>query len=228
MTEDAATDSATPPPAPAPAPAPVPTPAGEGSKRGPMRRLYDWVLALSRRPTAERALGVLSFAESMIFPIPPDVMLVPMCVAEPRKALRFATICSITSVLGGMAGYALGMFFWDALGPWFFANIHGFTPERFETIGGWFERWNFWIVFAAGFSPIPYKIFTVSAGVFSITFPMFVLASAISRSARFFLVAALLRKYGPDAQAMIEKHFNLFAIAFVVLLFAGFWVVTQI
>ncbi len=197
-------------------------------RRGLMRRLYDWVLMLSRRPTAERALGVLAFAESMIFPIPPDVMLIPMCVAQPRKALRFATICSVMSILGGIGGYLLGMYFWEALGPWFYEHVHGFTPERFARIGGWFEQWNFWIVFAAGFSPIPYKIFTIAAGVFQITFPMFVLASAVSRSARFFLVALLIRRFGPAAQEMIEKRFNLFALLFVVLLLAGFWVVTKI
>lgn len=197
-------------------------------RRGIMRRTYDWMLELSRRPNAERALFLLAFAESMFFPIPPDVMLIPMCVARPGKALRFALICSIASLLGGMAGYAIGHFFWQGVDQIFFQYVPGFTPELFERVGEKYEQYNFWVVFTAGFTPLPYKIITISAGVFQVNFLMFVIASAVSRSARFFLVAAILKRWGPPAQELIEKHFNLVATAFVVLLIGGFWVLSQL
>ena len=193
-----------------------------------MRRLYDWILDLAGRPNALYFLALLSFAESMIFPIPPDVMLVPMCVAKPDRALLYALWCSIASVLGGVAGYALGMFFWDAVGPFFFDVVPGFTQEKFDLVGGYYQTWNFWIVFAAGFTPIPYKIITITAGVFGINFPIFVVASAVSRSARFFIEAVLLKKYGTKAQEFIDKRFNLVAMAFVVLLVGGFVAVSQL
>ncbi|MCB9897076.1 MAG: DedA family protein [Planctomycetes bacterium] len=161
----------------------------------------------------------------MIFPIPPDVMLVPMCVAEPKKSLRYAAFCSVASVLGGMAGYALGHFLWDEIGPWFFANVPGFSQARFDSVQALYEKWNFVVVFSAGFSPIPYKLFTISAGVFDISFPTFLLASAVSRSARFFLVAAMLKKYGVQAKDFIERRLNVLALVFVVLLVGCFWIV---
>ena len=187
-----------------------------------IRRLYDFVLELSRRPTALPILTLLSWLESMIFPIPPDVMLIPMCVAEPKRAMRYAFWCSVGSVLGGICGYALGMFFWDQLGPWFFEHVPGFTEEKFAWVHEQFESLGFVIVFAAGFSPIPYKIFTISAGVFEITFATFVLASATSRSARFFLVAWLLKRWGIKGQEFIDRHLNKLALLFVVLLVGAF------
>lgn len=190
-----------------------------------IRPLYDKVIELSRRPYALPALSVLSFLESMIFPIPPDVMLVPMCVAEPKRALRYATFCSIASVLGGVAGYAIGMFLWGEVGPWFMANVPGFSPDKFESVQALYEKWNFVVVFSAGFSPIPYKLFTITAGVFGVSFWTFVLASAISRSARFFLVAYMLQRYGTQAKDFIERRLNILAFAFVVLLVGAFWIV---
>lgn len=189
-----------------------------------IRRLYDFVLELSRRPTALPALTVLSWLESMIFPIPPDVMLIPMCVAEPKRAMRYAAWCSIGSVLGGICGYAIGMFFWDQLGPWFFEHVPGITEDGFATVEAWFAEYDFVIVFAAGFSPIPYKLFTLSAGIFEISFAAFLVASATSRSARFFLVAWLLKRWGVKGQEFIDKHLNTLALLFVVLLVGAFMV----
>lgn len=174
------------------------------------------------------ALFLLSLAESSFFPIPPDVMLVPMCVAKPKKAFYYAFWCSVASVIGGVIGYLIGTYAWDAVGPFFFDHIPGFTHEKFAKVGGWYADWNFWIVFTAGFTPIPYKLITITAGVFGIFFPTFLLASAISRSARFFLVAFLLNRWGPAAQVFIEKHFNKVAIAFVVLLIGSFWLVGRL
>lgn len=195
-----------------------------------MRRLYDWVLELSRRPTAQGALALLSFAESMIFPIPPDTMLIPMCVAEPKRSYRYAFICSVASLLGGIAGYAIGMFFWEQAGPWFFEHLarFGFTEDKFAKVQGLYQDYDFWVVFTAGFTPIPYKIITISAGVFEIAFTGFVIASAVGRSARFFLIAFLLRRWGEQAQVFIDKHFNKLAIAFMVLLIGGFWAISQL
>jgi membrane protein YqaA with SNARE-associated domain len=193
-----------------------------------MRPLYDWILRLSERPRAVVALFLLSLAESSFFPIPPDVMLVPMCVAKPKKAFYYAFWCSVASIIGGVLGYLIGTFAWDALGQFFFEHIPGFTTEKFEKVGGWYEQYNFWVVFMAGFSPIPYKLITITAGVFAINFPIFLLASAISRSGRFFLEAWLVHRYGKPAQTFIEKNFNLVSIAFVVLLVGGFLLVGKL
>jgi membrane protein YqaA with SNARE-associated domain len=193
-----------------------------------MRPLYDWVLRLSERPRAVVALFLLSLAESSFFPIPPDVMLVPMCVAKPKKAFHYAFWCSVASILGGVLGYLIGHYAWDAVGTYFFDYVPGFTPEKFEKVGDLYKEYNFWIVFTAGFSPIPYKLITITAGVFGIAFPTFLMASAISRSARFFLEAAIVRWLGPSAQTYIEKNFNKVSIAFVVLLVGGFLLVTKL
>jgi membrane protein YqaA with SNARE-associated domain len=188
-----------------------------------VRRIYDWILRLSRSPRALPALCVLSFAESSFFPIPPDAMLVPMCVARPERSLRYAAFCSLASVLGGVAGYLIGYALWQQVGGLFFEHVPGFTAERFSTMEAVYADWNFWVVFSAGLSPIPYKLITITAGVFEIGFVTFLIASTVSRSARFFLEALILRRYGPPAQAFIEKRFNLMALAFVVLLLGGFW-----
>lgn len=193
-----------------------------------MRRLYEWVLSLAASPRALPALVAVTFAESVIFPIPPDVMLIPMCIARPERALRYALLMSIASVLGGIAGYGIGLWAWDQVGPWFFAHVPGFTQAGFEEVGTLYDAHNFLIVFAAGFTPIPYKLITISAGVFGIAFPMFVIASAVSRAARFFLVAWLLARLGARAQVFIDKYFNWLAIAFVALLVGGFWVLSRV
>ncbi|GJM20087.1 MAG: cytochrome b561 [Planctomycetota bacterium] len=183
-----------------------------------LRRLYDWILDLSKRPIALPAMTLLSLAESSFFPIPPDVMLIPMCVANRARALVYAFWCSFGSVVGGVIGYAIGYFLWDDVSGFFFDLIPGFDQELFDSMQGYYEEWNFWIVFAAGFTVIPYKIFTISGGVFAVGFPMFVVASALSRSARFFLEAYLIKRYGEKAQVWIEERFNLVATVLVAVL----------
>jgi len=185
-----------------------------------LRRLYDWILELSRKRFALPAMTLLSLAESSFFPIPPDVMLIPMCVANRARAFVYAFWCSLGSVVGGVLGYGIGMYFWDELGPWFFETIPGFDQALFDKMQTLYEDWNFWIVFAAGFTIIPYKVFTISGGVFGVGFPMFVIASALSRSARFFLEAWLLHRHGETAQRWIEQRFNLVATVAMALLFA--------
>jgi len=185
-----------------------------------LRRLYDRTLAWSQHPHAERALGALSFAESSFFPIPPDVMMVPMILADRAKAWRIAFIATVTSVLGGLAGYAIGYFFFDAIGrPVLEAYGH---MEAFDEFQSLYNEWGFWIVFAAGFTPIPYKVVTIASGVTVLNLPIFGLASLAGRGARFFLVAALLYFFGPPIRAFIERYLGLVTLAVLVLGVGGF------
>jgi len=157
--------------------------------------LYTKAMRWARDPRAPWYLGGLSFAESSFFPIPPDVMLAPMSMAQPNKAVWFGTLTTLTSVLGGMFGYLIGMFAFDMVAPWL---QEGHYAEPFALAKQWFDEWGFLAILAAGFSPIPYKIFTISAGVLSMAFVPFVLASFVGRGARFFLVA-LLMAWGGEA-----------------------------
>lgn len=186
------------------------------------RRVYDWTLALAEKRTAGGWLAAISFAEASFFPIPPDVLLIPLCLGALRKALKFALICSIASVLGGAAGYAIGAFGWETVQDIFYKYVPGFTEEKFRHLTSWYTEWGWPLVFLAGFSPIPYKIFTIASGVLGMAFPQFLLASAVSRSARFFIVAVLIAKFGEPMKVFIDKHFNKLALAFGVLLLGGF------
>ena len=164
--------------------------------------LYDATLRWARHRHAPRYLGALSFAESSFFPIPPDVMLMPMSLANPQRAMWFATITTLASVVGGIAGYAIGYFALEWVEP-LIAN-GGRWASAYSTASGWFQRWGFWAVLIAGFSPIPYKVFTIAAGALTMAFLPFVLASAIGRGARFFIVAALVAWGGPRMEARIR------------------------
>jgi len=188
------------------------------------RRLYDWVLHWAHTPYGNWALALLAFAESSFFPVPPDVLLAPLTLGHRARWWRFALTCSIASVLGGMAGYAIGVFLWDVIGQWAFAHLAwlGMTPENFEKFQRWYDQYDFWIVGACGFTPLPYKVCTISAGVARINFVGFVIASALSRSARFFLVAGAFWWFGPRIKPFIDRYFNWLCLAFVVLLVAGF------
>jgi membrane protein YqaA with SNARE-associated domain len=165
--------------------------------------LYDRVIGWSRHPHAERYLGALSFAESSFFPIPPDVMLAPMCVADRRRAWRYATVTTVTSLLGGIAGYALGYFVFELVEPWL--HRMGYW-EGYLFVREWFAQYGVWAVFVAGFSPIPYKIFTVAAGATVLNFPGFVIASFVGRGARFFLVAGLIVAGGERMETMLRTY----------------------
>ena len=190
--------------------------------KNPIRQIYDWTLSLAKKKTSSAWLAVLSFAEASFFPIPPDVLLIPLCLGALRKAVYFATICSVASVLGGLAGYAIGHFAWDGLQEYFYQYVPGFTKEKFSRIADWYEEWGWPLVFLAGFSPIPYKIFTIASGVLGMALLPFTLASAVSRSGRFFLVALLISKFGEPMKELIDKHFNKLAFAFGLLLIGGF------
>jgi len=165
--------------------------------------LYHRVLEWSRHQHAERYLAGLSFAESSFFPIPPDVMLAPMCLAQRNKAWRFALVTTLSSVVGGIAGYGIGAFLFDAIQPWL--QSAGYW-EGYVQVRDWFAEWGVWAVFIAGFSPIPYKLFTIAAGATLLSFPGFLLASAIGRGARFFLVAGLVVAGGERMSTMLPNY----------------------
>lgn len=192
------------------------------SSSNPLRRTYDWMLSLAQRKSATAWLALISFAEASFFPIPPDVLLIPLCLGALKRALKFALVCSVASVAGGLAGYAIGAFGWESLQESFFQYVPGFTEEKFLRITEWYADWGWPLVFLAGFSPIPYKIFTIASGVLGMALGPFILASAVSRSARFFLVAILLAKFGEPMKEKIDRHFNVLALLFGVLLIGGF------
>ena len=198
------------------------------------RFLYDWVLSWAHSPFGERALFVLALAESSFFPVPPDVLLIALVLGKRETWLRLAILCSIASVIGGLAGYAIGYYLWysgdsfSSIAMFFFNNIPGFTIESFNAVSKLYDVYSFWIVFTAGFTPIPYKIITITAGVANINVSIFIVASVISRSLRFFLVAWLIFKFGKSINAFINKWFNVLSIAFVVLLIGGFYVLKYV
>lgn len=196
--------------------------AEKGARGGPMRRLYDWVLHWADTRYGAPALFLLALAESSFFPIPPDPLLVALCLGAPALSLRFAANCTAASVLGGVVGYGIGAGAWHLLQDWFFAYVPGVGPEAFARVQALYARYDFWAVFLAGLTPIPYKVFTLAAGVFSIDFPVFVLASFLSRGLRFFVLAALIYRFGVPIKSFIDRYFNLLAWAFGLLLVGGF------
>ena len=198
-----------------------------------VKRLYDWMLSWGESRWGAVALFLFAFAESSFFPIPPDVLLIALCLGAVARSFRFAAICTAGSILGAMLGYAIGFFAWQttageytALAHFFFNHV--FSVEAFEKVGALYDQYNFWIVFTAGFTPLPYKIFTITGGLFHINFVMFLIASIISRGLRFFLFAALIWKFGAPIKAFIDKYFNILAILFTVLLIGSFWLVGKL
>ncbi len=185
-----------------------------------LRRLYDWTLDLAGHRHALPALALVSFAESSFFPVPPDVLLIPMVLAARDRAWRYAAVCTLASVLGGYAGYAIGAFLFDGVGIAVLEFYHAL--EKFEQVRAAYNDNGFLIVFSAGFSPIPYKVFTIASGVTGLDPVEFGFASAVSRGARFFLVAGLLWYFGEPIRAFIERHLGKLALLFVVLLAGGF------
>jgi membrane protein YqaA with SNARE-associated domain len=177
--------------------------------------LYRKALAWSRHPHAPRYLGAMSFAESSFFPVPPDVMLAPMCLASPARAWYFALLTTLTSVAGGLFGYAIGYFALDAVLPWL---EHSRYWPAYQTAVSWFERWGFAAVFIAGFSPIPYKVFTIAAGALSMALLPFALASIVGRGMRFFLVAGLMAWGGARMEALLHRFVDRLGWATVVLI----------
>jgi membrane protein YqaA with SNARE-associated domain len=187
-----------------------------------VRALYDWVLHWAATPYGAVALFVLALCEASFFPVPPDVLLLAVCLARPRRSLHYALICTAGSVLGGMAGYGIGWWGWEMVSGCFFSYVPGFTPEVFQEVADLYQKWDFWAVAAAGLTPIPYKVFTIAAGVFGLNFPTFVLASVLSRGLRFGVEGWLILRFGPPMAVFIDRYFNWLTLAFVVLLVGGF------
>jgi len=184
--------------------------------------LYSRAMQWARHRHAQRYLAGLSFAESSFFPIPPDVMLAPMSLAKPSRALWFATLTTIASVLGGVFGYLIGMFAFEAVEP--LLHSAGYYPKYLQA-KAWFDEWGFWAVFLAGFSPIPYKVFTITAGVISMAMLPFVLASMIGRGGRFFLVAMLMAWGGERMEALLHKYVDRLGWLLVALVVAAVLIV---
>lgn len=196
-----------------------------------IKRLYNWVLSWSTSKWGVLALFFIALFEASWFPLPPDILLIALCVGASKKSFRFASICLIGSALGAALGYGIGHFIWitpegtpTALAEMFYStNI--ISQENFNTAGDYYDKWNFLAVFIAGFTPLPFKVFTIAGGMFDINFTMFILASVVARGLRFFLIAGLIWKFGAPIKTFIDKYFNLLAMVFGVMLI-GFTVIT--
>ena len=184
-----------------------------------VKQLYDWMLSWADSPYGVPALFALAFAESSFFPLPPDVLLIALALGNPGNAWWYATVATVGSVLGGALGYGIG---WYGGRP-VLKKIMG--QERVDVVHDYFQRYEAWAILIAGFTPIPYKIFTIGAGAFFVDFKTFMMASVVSRGARFFLVAGAIQLFGPWIKEAIERYFNLFSVVFIVLLGLGFWIV---
>lgn len=184
------------------------------------RRLYDWVLHWAETPYSLWALFLLAFAESSFFPVPPDVLLIAMVLGAPQRWALFAGACTVASVVGGIAGYGIGMFLMDTVGMRIIDFYH--AQKYYQQVQAWYQQYDFWIVFIAAFTPIPYKVFTIASGAFHMNLAGFALVSLVGRGGRFFLVSGLLRLVGEPMRRFIDKYFDWLALAFVVLLIGGF------
>jgi membrane protein YqaA with SNARE-associated domain len=190
------------------------------SKPSALRRLYAWTIALSGKRHAETALFWVAFAESSFFPLPPDLLLVPMTLAQPKRAWRYAAICTVASVLGGVVGYAIGYFLLESVGrP--ILRFYG-VMQQYHDLKALFDEWGVWIILIKGMTPIPYKLVTITAGALSFALVPFMLASMVSRAMRFFLVAGLLWKFGEPMRLFIEKRLEWVTGAALALVGAGF------
>ena len=200
-----------------PVPLPPPTP-----KKGIVRRLYDWVLSWAETQYGTPALFILAFLESSFFPIPPDVLQIALSAGKPKRAFWYATVSTIGSVLGAFLGFLIGYAFWTVSQDFFFNYVPGFTEAVFEQVGELYQNNAFVAVFMAAFTPIPYKVFTVAAGVFEISLWALLFGSIIGRGGRFYLVAAIMYYFGPAVTTWIDRYFNLLTIVFTILLVGGF------
>jgi membrane protein YqaA with SNARE-associated domain len=197
------------------------TPSTPAGKRPSLfRRAYDWTIQWADRPGGRWALFFIAVAESSFFPIPPDVLLIALCVGAVGQSFRFALICSVGSVLGGVIGYGIGYWGYEWIGEPIVRFYHG--EAVMEKVKGWYEEWGFWGTLAAAITPIPYKVFTIASGVFQFSFWEFLLASAIGRPFRFYCVAGFFYFFGARMKRYLEKYFDLLAWGFLVLLILGF------
>jgi len=187
--------------------------------RSLLRRLYDWCVGAADKRHALWALIAVAFAESSFFPIPPDAMLIPMSLARPDRAFRFAAWCTLASVVGGVVGYGIGALLYDSVGAWLI-HLYGYG-DNVEAFREAYAQWGAWIILLKGLTPIPYKIVTITSGFAGYNFGLFVVLSVITRGARFFVLAFLLNRYGESARHIIEKQLGLWTLALAALLVIG-------
>ncbi|MEZ5775216.1 MAG: YqaA family protein [Hyphomicrobiaceae bacterium] len=191
-----------------------------------LRRLYDKVIELADRPSAPYVLGAVAFAESSFFPVPPDVMLVPMALANPKRAWFFAGICTVMSVLGGLLGYAIGALLYDTVGHWLI-SAYGYG-DRLEHFRALYQEWGHWIILIKGMTPIPYKLVTIASGLAGYSLFWFTILSIITRGIRFYLVAGLLNQFGDGIRGIIERNLGLFAAISALFIVGGFVLVKYV
>jgi membrane protein YqaA with SNARE-associated domain len=196
--------------------------AAHGSRTNPLRRLYHWVLSWADTPYGTPALAVLSFTESSLFPIPPDVLQIALSVSRPKRSFYYALVSAIASVLGGILGWYIGYAFWSTTSEFFYNYVPGFTRDKFDYVSNLYHQGAFLAILAAAFTPIPFKIFTIAAGVCQVPLGVLLVASALGRSARFFLVATAIYFFGPQAKVLLEKYFEIITLAMFALLVGGF------
>src|SRR5215510_13595106 len=194
--------------------------------RSLLRRLYDWCLVAAHKPHALWTMGVVSFAESSFFPVPPDVMLIPMALARPERAYVMAAWCTVTSVLGGLLGYSIGALLYDSVGAWLI-NLYGYG-DKVEAFREAYARWGAWIILLKGLTPIPYKIVTITSGFAGYKLALFIVFSIIARATRFYLVAFLLSRYGARARAIIEERLTFWFTVSVGVLLVGIVAATYV
>jgi len=191
-----------------------------------LRRLYNWFIAAADKPSALWIMGAVSFAESSFFPIPPDVMLVPMSLARPQRAWLYAVVCTLTSVAGGVVGYAIGAGLYDSLGLWLM-QLYGLT-DKVEAFRASYAEWGAWIIIGKGLTPIPYKLVTITSGFAGYNVWLFILCSLIARGGRFFIVAVLLNRYGDVIRAEIERRLGFWVGVGAVVLVLGFVIAIKV
>ncbi|HVA50358.1 MAG TPA: VTT domain-containing protein [Pirellulales bacterium] len=198
-----------------------------GKRPNVIRRLYHWVLRWAETPYGTPALVLLSFAESSFFPIPPDVLQIALSVSRPRRAFYYAAVSAVASVLGGIAGWYIGRWLWLSVDDFFFHYVPGFSHQNFENVEELYGNNAFLAILAAAFTPIPYKVFTITAGVChrTVSLETLIVASALGRSGRFFLVATAMFFFGERAKTMLERHFEWITLALFGLLVAGFFAI---
>jgi membrane protein YqaA with SNARE-associated domain len=184
-----------------------------------LRKAYQKLLELAGGPRAEPALAIVSFAESSFFPLPPDIMLGPMATARPEKWARYALVCTIASVLGGLLGYAIGFFLFESVGS-FIISLFGYGGKE-EALRAFYDQWGVWFIFLKGLTPIPYKLVTIISGAMQFSIPVFIIASAVTRGIRFFAVAYLFKRFGPALAPVIEKRIGMVSAGVAVAIVGG-------
>ena len=193
---------------------------------GPMKRLYRWTLALAEKPSAPLALGVIAFAESSFFPLPPDIILVPMSLARPKRAWLYALICTVGSVTGALLGYAIGALLYGTLGQWLI-HLYGYGA-RIDSLKAFFAQWGWAFILVKGLTPIPFKLVTIFSGLVGYNLPLFVLLCTLTRGARFFVLAVLLNLFGETIKGLLERYFGAFMLTLLLIIVAGFYVAAKI